>query len=271
MPNAAPRLGVNKIDRCPRCGCWRRAVAPLCPCKRPPGKGSSAGPPLLSPWAYNQVTTLGQAVKGRDSISLPGMQLDPAGTRAALGRHGGTARSSAGTKNPLRELKEDLHGWVPQWKGTHGTTGEHPLSRHTSPVSLCQHQGPTVLLSVPRAPVPCKQSMPARPAVTSTVFLAKAMPKGFCAPQASETVSLLHCGQERGRETVTVSLGMVTSYCCPALPAPGEDQWRRWLCRTRTRQGDSRWNLPVPSGQCPGHGYLPAPPHAGGGAALSSD
>ena len=62
-----------------------------------------------------------------------------------------------------------------------------------------------LLLSVPGAPVPCD------PAVTSTVFLAKAMPKCFCAPQASEMVSLLHCGQERGRENITASLGTVTS------------------------------------------------------------
>ena len=57
---------------------------------------------------------------------------------------GWTARSFAGAKDLLRELKEDLHGWVLQWKGTHGTTREHPVSRPTSPVglSLCRHQVP---------------------------------------------------------------------------------------------------------------------------------
>lgn len=42
------------------------------------------------------------------------------------------------------------------------------------------------------------------PAVTSTVFLAKVMPKCFCALQASEMVSLLHCEQERGRESMSL-------------------------------------------------------------------
>lgn len=49
------------------------------------GKDSSAEPVPLSPRAYNQVITLGQAVKGRDSISLPVVQLDPAGTQADPG------------------------------------------------------------------------------------------------------------------------------------------------------------------------------------------
>jgi len=66
-------LGVTKSDRCPRSGCWQRAAAPLCPCKRPPGKGSSTRPAPPSPRPGNQVTTLGQAVKGTDTISLPGM------------------------------------------------------------------------------------------------------------------------------------------------------------------------------------------------------
>lgn len=78
--------GWGSINRSgPRWGRCQRAAALLCPCKRPLGKGSSVGTAPQSPRVYKQGTTLGQAVKGRDSLSLPGMQLDPAGTWAVPG------------------------------------------------------------------------------------------------------------------------------------------------------------------------------------------
>lgn len=78
------RLRINQIDQGPD-GDVVRVAAPLCPCKRPLGKGSSVGTVPQSPQVYNQGTTLAQAVKGRDSISLPGIQLDPVGTWAVPG------------------------------------------------------------------------------------------------------------------------------------------------------------------------------------------
>lgn len=158
-----------------------------------------------------------------------------------------------------------------------GPVGPHVNAPCLAALAPCPCAGPRSLCCAPRSserprsPKPPVSSLcPPDPALTSTVFLAKAMPKGFCALQASATVNL-YCGQERGKENVTISLGTVTSYCCPALPAPGETRWRSWLCRASSRQGCRRWDLPVPSGQGPGHGCPPSPPHAGGGAAACSD
>lgn len=104
-----------------------------------------------SPRVYNQGTTLGQTVKGRDSISLPGMQLDPVGTQAVPGTREWDSQEVCWDKGAA-------------WMGA--TVEKDPWDQDgNTPVSLELPQGAVLVLapclsavhvlpSVPRAPAP---------------------------------------------------------------------------------------------------------------------
>lgn len=133
---------------------------------------------------------------------------------------------------------------------------------HSSPVGLSWRWRHvplpcTALLSVPRAPPPAPV-----PAVTSRLSVPET--SSWPSPKASLVGSLLYCGQG-GTKMVTVSLGMTH-----LLLACAASSWRSWGCRASTRQGGSRRDLMVPSGQISGFWSPPARPPAGWGAAPCS-
>lgn len=263
LRQAEPRLGVNKIDLCPRHRCWWRAAAPLCPCQRPLGNGSSVGPPSLIPWADNQVTTLGQAGKGRGSISVPGMQLDPATTQE---RQGGRARSSAEARDLLQELKEELHGWLLWWKGTHGTQVNAPCL--TTPALWGRPCAST--RSFHRAP--CSECPWSPSARTS-----RCPPARYLHRLPGQIGAQVLRPDDLGGHDVLVLQAERTSPSAWGWSRPTAVCSQRGLAEEVALQGHhqagghGRWDLLVPSGRSPEPGLPPAQPRAGGGAAPGSD